>query len=296
MIEKIYIRDEGEILLIDTRSKEGIESSLAKYLDVTIDELYKYVNHAAMEAQDGSGLDLNIFESEVLGIVSDLCPMKAIDEIYVYHLSRRLNCDIQCNSSDNLKLLLLNASPLSEFLKVHGVIFIETDGHPAIVYKEKLVDLSNTDKTDVCYLRSRLGYNKGREDYCINGFALREQLMKNTYTRSLYRCPEFMEKLSHFLKKPEIVSDYFHNSTYYCYTYKLNISEIIFDDNDLLDENEKIDYFIVQLFNILLTYTGIARSDYYHNNPIIRTKDDFCISATAFVDKEEITLDMMKWK
>lgn len=281
-------------LIIDTRTKESIENSLAEYLNISALELYTYIERSDKKAQCESYFNVDLFREEVLSIVSNLSPQETIGEMYVYHLSRRLLSDDMNNSSDNLKVLLTNHSPLSVFLKKHGITFYEQDGHIEILYKGRVVDLSNTSEIGVPYLRSRLGYIAGREDYCFNGFALKDQLMKNNYTRNLYRCPEFIGILASYLKKPSIVTDYFENSRYFCYTYKLKLSDVLFDTNDKFTDKEKVDFFIVQLFERLREYTGDSRYIFDHENPILRTDDNFCVSADSLIEVEEITADMIK--
>lgn len=281
-------------MIIDTRTKDSIENSLAKYLKISVSELYMYVLRASEKAQDDKFFNGDLFSKEVLSIVSSLNPHETIDEMYVFHLSRRLISDGTNNSSDNLKKLLTTHSPLSEFLKNHGVTFFEKDGHIEIQYNGKTVDLSNTSENGVPYLRVRLGHISGREDYCFNGFALKDQLMKNNYTRNLYRCPEFIGILARYLKNATIETDYFEQSIYYCYTYKLKVSDILFDTNDKFDDREKVDYFLVQLFDRLREYTGDSRYIFDHENPIIRIDDNSCVSADLLVEVEEITRDMIK--
>ena len=73
-------------MIIDTRTKEGIENSLSEFLDISINELYQYVNYAADKAEfDPWGLNIDVFEEEVLNLISDLQPEETIDEMYVYH-------------------------------------------------------------------------------------------------------------------------------------------------------------------------------------------------------------------
>ena len=117
----ILLVKEGEFLIIDMRTKNSIEYFLANYLNISVPELYSYVLRASENAQDDYSFNGAIFSKEVLSIVSSLNPQETIDEMYVYHLSRRLISDNMNNSSDNLKFLLTNSSPLSNFLKNHGV-------------------------------------------------------------------------------------------------------------------------------------------------------------------------------
>lgn len=283
-------------MIIDTRSKEGIASSLASYLNIIEGELYQYIDYAANKAQpDRWGFNIDVFQEELLSIFSDLQPEESINEMYVYHLTRRLNSAADDVSGNNLKGLLLTQSTLSNFLQKHAVTFIERDGHPVLYHHGKEVDLNDTNETDVCYLRSRLGYNAGREDYCFNGFALRDLLMKNSYTRELYDCPEFISVISRHLTDANIKKEYFSNSKYYCFTYKLKMDEVLFDDRDSLVGEDKVDYLLVQLCMRLLAYTDTKPQYIYdHDNPVIRVADDACISAENMVVQEEITIEMIK--
>lgn len=104
-------------MLIDTRTDESMIFSLATYLNITEEELFQYIDSAANKARiDNLFIDHEIFDDEVISLISDLQPKEQIDEIYVYHLTRRLNDSIVDKSSDNLKSLLLKESPLSKFL------------------------------------------------------------------------------------------------------------------------------------------------------------------------------------
>lgn len=282
-------------MLIDTRTKESMIASLASYLDITEDELFQYIDYAANKAQlDSWTFNTDIFEEELLSIFSDLQPEKQIDEIYVYHLTRRLNGSIEDKSSDNLKSLLLKESPISSFLRRYGITFIEKDGHPVIVFNDNEISLEDTLKSEVYYLRRRLGYNTGREDYCFNGFALRDLLMKNSYTSRLFDGPEFLNVLSRYLSIGGLKNRYCENSKYYCFTYKMTIEENIFDDREQLSYEEKIDYLLVQIAMRIMSYMEDAKRQHDHDNPIIRVADDASIPENKIIDVEEITIDMIK--
>ena len=280
-------------MIINTKSNKEMASSLASYFDITEDELYQYIDYAANKSQQGHFFNTDIFQNELVSIFSDLNPEKTIDEMYVYHLTRRLNdADLSC---DNLKELLLTENVFTFFLQKHKITFFERDEHPILYYCGKEVDLSNKSDVNVLYLRRRLGYNSNNTDYCFNGFAFKDLLMKNSYTYNLYECPEFIDVLSRCLNDSSIKSDYFNNSKYYCVTYKLKINEILFDERDFLTVEEKIDYFILQLCLRLLEHmcnNEQTLSD--SGNPIIRIEDDVCISIKNMVEQEEITREMLK--
>ena len=270
-------------MIIDTITKEGIEKSLSKYLSISVSELNEYIIVATAKAKEGEiGFNSCIFEEEIKNIIFNLNPIEVIDEIYVYHLSRRLNDEFENDSTYNLKYLLLNKSVISKFLKKHEITFSEVDGHPTMFYKGKMIDLLDR------YLRGRLGYDENYADYCFNGFALKDQLIKNDYTNILSRCPEFIQILSKYLENDYICNNYYNNSKYYCYTYKLKMSDIIFDDCNKLTNEEKTNYFIIKIFNRLSEY---LRYGCYINdsmNPIIRLRDDVNVSSDDLCYKEEI--------
>lgn len=267
-------------------------ASFAAYLDIAKDELFQYIEHATNKAQlDARGFNPDVFKEELLSFFSIIHPVEHIDEIYVYHLTRRLNDSIEDKSSDNLKSLLLKESPISTFLRQYGIAFIEKDDHPVIVFNDNEIYLEDTFESDVCYLRSRLGYNTGREDYCFNGFAFRDLLMKNSYTRQLFDGPEFLNVLSRYLSVEGLKKMYCDNSKFYCFTYRMTIDEIIFDDRDKLGNEEKVDYFLVQIAMRIMSYMQNSRYQCDYDNPIIRIADDACVPESKFVNLEEITLE-----
>lgn len=283
-------------MLIDTRTIDSMIASLASYLDVSEDELFRHIDYAKDKAQSDSGsFIVDVFGKELLSNFPDLQSKEKIDEIYVYHLTRRLNDSFEDKSSDNLKSLLLKKSPISLFLSQYKIGFIERDGHPILVFNGNEVSLDDTSIIDVCYLRSRLGYNEGREDYCFNGFAFRDRLMKNTYTMQLYNCPEFIDVLSHYLPIDGLKEQYCELSKYYCFTYKMKMDEVIFDGEGNLDNREKEEYLLMQIAMRIMSYlTEKGKWQYDGDNPIIRIADDKSVSASKIVNIEEITFDMIK--
>lgn len=74
-----------------------------------------------------------------------------------------------------------------------------------------------------------MGYFKGHEDYCVNGFALKDMLHENSYTISLRSCPEFIEQMSLVIGRKDIIRDYERNSRYYCLEYLVPMDKVIFD-------------------------------------------------------------------
>ena len=282
-------------MYIDTTSQRSMERSLCTYLNITSSELYQYIDYASEKATpDKWGFNSEIFNVELMSIISDLQPEIPIDEIQLHHLTRRLNTDGENNDGCNLKFLLTTETPLRTFLREHGVEFAEHKGHLLIIHYGSVVSLEDTNQIDVCYLRGRLGYNAGREDYCFNGFAMRDLLMKNSYARELYDGPEFLVVLSRFLRNKKIQKDFFENSTYFCLNYLLPINSIVFDGHEEMDYAHKCQFLISQVCHRLLIYQNSHPEYMYdHDNPILRLDDDAIVPASFQYGKEIITLDML---
>lgn len=161
-------------------------------------------------------------------------------------------------------------------------------------FKGRQIDLNNTMNTDVCYLRSRLGYNSGLEDFCLNGFAFRDLLMRNQYTRQLWDCPEILGCLERYLRIKGLVMDYIEKSEYYCFMYKLPIKRVIFDEKEDLTAEEKQLYLLNQVAYRLYQYSGDSRYPFDENNPILRLKDNDNASVDCLISTEIITKDMIE--
>lgn len=87
---------------------------------------------------------------------------------------------------------------------------------------------------------------------------------------------------------------YCENSKYYCFTYKMTIDEIMFDDRDDLGNDEKVDYLLVQIAMRIMFYIENSKYQYDCDNPIIRIADDASVSESKIDNIEEITLEMIK--
>ena len=72
------------------------------------------------------------------------------------------------------------------------------------------------------------------------------------------------------------------------------IDDIIFDNRDDLGNDEKVDYFLVQVAMRIMSYMENSKYQYDHDNPIIRIADDASVYENKIIDVEEITLDMIK--
>lgn len=282
-------------MVIDTLSREGMENSLAYMMDISVPELYQYIEAAASSAKDGQWcFNQELFDKAMEEFYSDMIEQDLPDKILFFHLSRRLKGS-ENEISYNLQDLLTSNNSFAEFLNAHQITFRNGNGNRIILYyRNRQINLENTMSSDVCYLRSRLGYNSGREDFCINGFAFRDLLMKNSYTRQLRGCPEVLEILERFLHIEGLAKDYAEKSEYYCFMYRFPIDHVIFDGKDDLSVEGKQLHLLNQVSYRLYQYSGESRCLYDHDNPILRLKDDDNASLDYLMSTEIITPDMIE--
>ena len=283
-------------MYIDTYTKEKMERSICEYLGITLDDLGDLFQEISIEAQSDGYFNGYKSIEIVKKYINSHNTGAIIDEILFFHLARRLNSDRDDPTGYNLKELLTTPTILSVFLRNYDVEFCEVGGHLELFYRGESVPLDDTYRSHVPYLRARLGYNKGREDYCFNGFAFKDLLYRNAYARELEDVPEFIGTLATFLQNRMIGTDYYQNSTYYCYEYRVPLERIMFDDNDKLQIDEKRQHLLYQVIYRLYEYAGTnIRYMFDHDNPILRLADADTMEPQFFVGKEKITVDMLKY-
>lgn len=282
-------------MFIDTRTREGMESGISDFLDITVDEVYQYIDYASEKAQiDHWCFNTDIFADELETIITDLQPEKEIDELLFFHLSRRLRGTEDDVSGRNLEDLLTTSNALSFFLKKHHIEFVKGKQNIITYYKGREVDWEKCWDGNSAYMKSRLGYFKGREDYCFNGFAFKDLLYKNQYARILYGVPEIIGQLTECLGCRNVDSEYMENSDYYCFEYKVPIDRVKFDDHDDYSRSRKQWYIVYCVLERLHQYrTSNIKYMYDDDNPILRLDDHDILPSEFFIQKELITWDML---
>lgn len=267
---------------IDAVNHDSLEKGIMELLNLTreeINNIYKSIYYDT--------------EKEPWKWVEDFLADYVVDEsleyIQMYHLSRRLN-GTDLRSNNNLEQLLLEETPVSEFLKKYGVTFVKNNNHIDMYYNGKLQLLDDEfrySNGNMYYIKSRLGYNEN-QDYCVNGFAYREHLEKNHYFEDLSRCPELVQNIEWLLNIDGMISNYYKNSKYYCIKYLIPLSEVIFDMNDPPETNrDKMIVFLNQSI-LRLYYERRNISFVCDDNLILRLSDYAMIKPEWFVAAEEI--------
>jgi hypothetical protein len=213
--------------------------------------------------------------------------MHDIDTICFHQLSRRIDSDnFDYKVCYNLRQLLLTDSSISRFLKGYGIEFFDELGTIGMKYNGDIMNL-NTEK----YLKIRFGKGAGGFlDYCVNGYAFADRIRQNSsYYWQLKDGPEFIPHLAAFLKRPDIVSEYKANSTYYLYTYLLPLDKVVIDNGENDTLAQKIDKLYLGCFSRLYDYFNRTPSRYLfdHDNILLRIDEYSSISQDAFLSRVE---------
>ncbi len=275
-------------MFIDTHTKDTMLNSICHLLNITHIELIKYLILFESETENyGEFLQkVDLFIEERVRIYPD--------EVLFFHLTRRLVGTENDIEGRNLANLLLTENSFSLLLKKFDMNFIRGNHHIDLIYKGKLIDWDNCENGNSSYMKSRLGYFEGREDFCFNGFAFEDLLYKNNYARQLYCMPEFLSQIVQCLNCTELGNYYYNNSKYYCFEYKLPLEEVIIDGKDEYNLHQKQCYIIRSVIERIYEYQiRNVKFIYDEENPILRLADDSVMEEKYFVNKKIITREML---
>lgn len=276
-------------MYIDTHSRGSMEESICRILHMGPNELgnrLRIIDNLSADDDDY----IHRLDSFVAEHV-DIYP----DEILLFHLSRRLRGTEDSKEGRNLADLLLSDNPFSLFLKNCNIEFIKGDRHIDVRYKGTIVDWDKCRNGNANYMKSRLGYFEGREDFCFNGFAMKDLLYRNSYARELFGVPEFLGQLIECLQCNSVGGKYMDESEYYCYEYRLPLSVVMFDDHDNYSDSLKKQYLLRCVLQRIYQYqTSNPGFMYDYDNPILRVADDYVIPSQYYVGREKVTYDMLR--
>lgn len=277
-------------MYIDTHSRESMEKSICGLFQLhplELGEQLLLLDRAASDDDD--------YIDKLDKFVENKCT-EYPNEILLFHLARRLHGTEDATEGRNLADLLLSENPFSSFMHEKGIDFSKGEQHIDVVYKGNMIDWDKCWHGNSSYMKSRLGYFKGREDFCFNGFAMKDLLYRNSYARELSGVPEFLGQLVECLNCKSVSRQYIENSEYYCYEYKLPLSVVMFDDHDTYSDALKQRYLLRCVLQRLYQYqTSNIRYMFDLDNPILRLADDYTIPSEYYVGREKITFEMLSY-
>ena len=275
-------------MYIDTHTKKAMEESIYKYLGIDEKVLCNIFDKAYNS-------DYDSLETIFSDFIYKYIKKNSVDEILFFHFSRRLNSENDDFRGYNLYDLLLNDTVVSSFLKKYDIIFKKGEKHLELFHRGKLETFENVHGGNESNVKWRMGYYEGREDYCFNGFAFKDLLYKNSYARSLYWGPEFLNQMLQVIGREDVLEEYIKNSKYYCLGYKIPIEKVIFDRYDTLSLEGKKNRIVLEVLRRLYDYyvTNISYM-YDEENHCLRLQDDDTMDNKYLVFKEEILPEMLR--
>lgn len=273
-------------MYIDTTSYPKLKVSACRCLNIDNSDLFNKMNELNRIAKDKGEEEFN---KHVIKFI-DSCNLNMPDEVAFYHLGWRLN-DEERVETKNLRELVLSENSFSNYLKNHDITF-SNDGLLKVFYKGKEILAPGKPFDRVAgYLRMRLGMDSDCKDYCINGFAFRDSIEKDSYWKHLRLGPEFLQLFSEYIEDRKLIDDYIKNGQYYCFEYVVPISDIIIDDHNEIDNKEKTYHLLMQCFRHLLKYHRnrlFPEFEDKNDNIILRLEDDANIKKERMISKELI--------
>ncbi|MFQ6791897.1 MAG: hypothetical protein ACLRT4_03815 [Thomasclavelia sp.] len=237
-------------MYINTKSKETIEQSLCKILNIGKEELYKIIDECYKKHQENHQVlvldeQYDFFD----GFVKEN-QIKRIDQVMLMHLSRRL-VDDQDNNGYNLVDTLTKETSISNFMKKYDVSF-KYDEHIKMFVDDKEIDLDNGDDSfSYYYLKNRFGYRY--KDFNFKGYMFGDNLENSEIYQIHAEGPEFFGYLFLF-SDDKMIDDFYNESKYYQYEYLVPIDMICFEDYDDLSNSEKQRHIIVNCLQRLYNY------------------------------------------
>lgn len=270
-------------MFIDTHNKDSMIKSMCSVLNISQSLLKD-----KLLVIDNNAEDKYMYDKLLDELVDEWlsCPP---DEILFFHLSRRLFGTEDDVEGRNLANLLTTKNAFTEFLNSENIQFIKNENHIDVLYNNQIINWDNCKNGNKNYMKSRLGYFVGREDYCFNGFAFKDLLFKNEYAKTLSSLPEFLSELIKCIGCNEIREDFISHSDFYCYEYKIPLNLVIFDNDEKLTYGQKQKYLIrTTLFRIICYLTSDIEYMNDFDNLALRLEDDYILPTEYFVSHEKL--------
>lgn len=207
---------------------------------------------------------------------------KDIDKVLFFHLTRRLNDNIDDNGY-NLVDMLIKDTCLSRFLIKYGLTF-KYNQYIKMFKEDQEIDLNKLDNYTYNHLRYRFGYN--HNNYSIKGYAFGDELENNSIYEIAQSGPDFLSCLYPFVEG-DLVDDFIDNSKFYKIEYLVPIEMIEFENYEVLNNKEKKYHILVKTLQHLYTYK-YDKFDYNNDNITLGIKDNQILESKYLISKKEI--------
>lgn len=237
-------------LYINTSTKETMESSVLELLNINHDQLYSLLEECYQRYELGHQIFMlddqyDFFYSYVIEHMN-----KALDEVMFIHLSRRID-----NGDDNgfgLIDMLAKDNTLSSFLREYGISFKLIDNQIKIYVNDQEVDIKDKDSYGYKKLQQKIDL---KYDIEFSGYALKHDIDKLREYSVLMEGPEILSFLFLLEVDDNLIIDTFTEKSNFCQLeYVVPLKDIIIDDYEDLDEQDKQYHLVVKAIQRLYLY------------------------------------------
>lgn len=271
-------------MYINTRSKEQIEESICKVLNISIKELDDLLVDCYNKFQKDHQVFImdNQYDYFYEFIKEHQC--KIIDKVLFIHLGRRLKDDHDDNGYNFVDLLSKETS-LSKYMKDYDVYF-EYDKYIKMFVDHKEMMLEEQSNIySYSYLRDRFGYRY--KDFGFKGYIFADEMKNSDIYHIHEQGPEFFGHLFLFMNNDKMSDEFYEKSDYYQLEYLVPIDMICFDDFYELNNQDKQRHMIVRCLQRLYEYKydfDMIKSE----NRIVGIADNMNLSDCFLVNKIKI--------
>ena len=234
------------------------------------------------DIREGNIKDIDI--QEFFQFLSSYCKKSInvfnVDHVSISHLTTRLSLESITNEPlYNLSNTLINDTELSRFCCNEGLVFTKEKKTVKVIYNGEKVNWKEYDTPIAQMIINRLEGNRvwKTSDNCINGFLFYGKIYENDNVRHILRVPEILDNIFMVLGKQKVISEYVENSKPYVITFKVPISDIVFDENGNHELNNKQKKFLLLKYCLYYLSMKFFNEWSENDNPIIRLNDSMDI-------------------
>ena len=258
-------------MIIRVDSLENLTMDVASCLHVSIPELLRDIRMIDFRMDDARGIE---YLSE--------CSHERLTEVYLCHLTRRLN-ESDGNLLLPLDMLLLTPNAFSDFLKKHDIFFQKAPSGEMVLFHHKQ-KINWKDNKNRGFNPSRFS-NRLNQDFCVNGFQFLYDINTNIGPdyNSYMSVPEFIRDIDYLLNIG-LVQEYRERSSGYVALCRLSSDEIVFD-RPWKNGDFETQYLYGALRFIWAYRFAKAISG---NNPILRASDHSKVYVERWIEEKDI--------
>lgn len=268
-------------MYIHTESREQLERSVCMLLNITSNALYTVFADCYREFQKDCEIFILDDQYDYFKRFVKEHLRQEINQIFFYHLSRRLLVDDDLNGYNFVEVLTADTT-LSNFLKKHHITYNYVNHLQMFIHHKNILADQHDDNYADTYLKQRFGY--WYQDFGIKGFAFGDTLQANEFYHTAASGPEFLNYFFTVMDADSLLEEYYQASTYYRFEYLVPLDLVYFEEYDDLSYQEKQYHILIKAMQRLYNYQyGQLWNDC--DNPIISMKNNQTLSKLYFVKK-----------